>query len=151
MKLVRAAVVATIPWYAASAVFHRPAPRALRRRYRTFGNVIGRAFCGLVPGWAVIETTGRRSGLPRRVPVGGRLEDDVFWFVAGDWRHSQFIRNIQADPKVRVQVHGRWRSGKAQLVPSDDPRRRLLRLNPLNSWFVWIAAKDPMTVRVDLD
>jgi hypothetical protein len=52
---------------------------------------------------------------------------------------------------VRVRVHHRWRKGTAHLLPGDDPRRRLLRLNPANSLFIWIAGVDLLTIRVDLE
>jgi hypothetical protein len=40
--------------------------------------------------------------------------------------------------------------GTATVLPDDDARRRLWTLNPLNSLFVGIAARDPLTVRIDL-
>jgi len=32
--------------------------------------------------YAIIETTGRRTGLPRQVPVANALDGDTFWVVA---------------------------------------------------------------------
>ena len=38
---------------------------------------------GLAPrAFALLETVGRRSGLPRSTPVGNGLVGDVFWLVA---------------------------------------------------------------------
>lgn len=34
------------------------------------------------PGTAILETTGRKSGRPRRNPVTNGLDDGVFWIVA---------------------------------------------------------------------
>jgi deazaflavin-dependent oxidoreductase (nitroreductase family) len=82
-----------------------------------------------VPGFGVVETVGRRTGLPRQVPVGGRLSGDTFWLVAGIGRRANYVRNIEANPRVRVKVHGRWRSGTAHLCPDDDPRKRMLRMS----------------------
>jgi len=39
----------------------------------------------------------------------------------------------------------------ARVLDDDKPGGRLWRLNPLNSLFVLISAKEPLTVRVDLD
>jgi hypothetical protein len=36
------------------------------------------------------------------------------------------------------------------VLTDDNPRRRLLRLNPVNSAFIWMAGRDLVTVRVDL-
>ena len=133
------------------ALFERFAPRRWVRAYQRRANPLYRWWTGIAFGWAVIETTGRRTGRPRQVPVGGRLRGSTFWCVAGDGRHSAFVKNIEADPAVRLRVHGRWRTGTAHVLAEDDGRRRLLRLNPVNSLFVAIAAREPLTIRIDLD
>ncbi|MEA2320989.1 MAG: hypothetical protein QOD81_839 [Solirubrobacteraceae bacterium] len=108
---------------------------------------------GLVPrGWALLETTGRRSGLPRRVPVGDGLRDGRFWIVAEHGRHADYVRNIERDPRVRVKVRNRWHSGTARLLPDDDPRARLRWLHrPLNDTGLRAMATEPLVLRVDLD
>src|SRR4051794_16044332 len=35
-----------------------------------------------VPGWSLLETTGRKTGLKRTTPVGDGLEGSTFWIVA---------------------------------------------------------------------
>ncbi|MCW8095107.1 nitroreductase/quinone reductase family protein [Streptomyces tauricus] len=103
-----------------------------------------------LPFQTLVETTGRTSGLPRRTPVGGRLVGREFWFVSEYGEKSQYVRNIRADPKVRVRVGGRWHHGTAQLLPDDDPRARLASLPRMNSTAVRLFGKDLLTVRVDL-
>lgn len=73
------------------------------------------------------------------MPVGGRILDGAFWLVAGDGRASAFVRNIDADPRVRVRFQGRWHDGMARVVEDDDAVARALRINPVNGVFVWIA------------
>jgi deazaflavin-dependent oxidoreductase (nitroreductase family) len=143
-------VAVTVAYVVGVGLFERLAPRRWVRAYQRAANPGFRWWAGFSLGWAVIETTGRRTGLKRQVPVGGRLQGDVYWTVAGDGGRSAYVRNIEADPRVRVRVHGRWREGVAHVLPDDDARRRLLRLNPLNSAFVLIAATDPLTIRIDL-
>ncbi len=110
------------------------------------------AAAGLIPGAVVLETKGRKSGRPHRNPVGGRLEGDTFWWVSEHGRFADYVRNIQADPKVRLRIGRRWRSGTAHLMPDDDTRERLRKLRrPLNSTALRLAATERMTVRVDLD
>lgn len=99
----------------------------------------------------MIETTGRKSGQPRRTPVGGRLVDNQFWVVSEHGEHSQYVRNIKANPRVRVRVGGRWRNGTAHLLPDDDPIQRLRSLPRLNSAAVRAMGTDLLTIRVDLD
>ena len=101
---------------------------------------------------ALLETTGRTSGLPRRVPVGNGLRGDTFWIVAEHGRASDYVKNMQADPRVRVKVGRRWRAGTAVLLPDDDVRARMRTLRrPVNDAAVRIMGSDPLTVRIDLD
>ena len=65
---------------------------------RYAANPITRSAADFLPGMAVIETRGRSSGLPRRVPVGGRLEGPSFWLVSEQGRRAGYVRNIEADP-----------------------------------------------------
>jgi deazaflavin-dependent oxidoreductase (nitroreductase family) len=105
----------------------------------------------LVRGWAILETRGRKSGLPRQNPVGNGLAGDTFWIVAEHGRKAGYVRNIAADPRVRVFVAGRWRTGRAHALPDDDPLERQRSLSAFNARVVRLMGTDPMTVRIDLD
>src|SRR4051812_42339317 len=84
-------------------------------------------------GWAVLETTGRRTGRPRRVPLGDGLRGEQFWIVTEHGWSAGYVRNIQRDPRVRVKVGRGWRSGTAHILPDDDARARLRWLHrPVN-------------------
>jgi deazaflavin-dependent oxidoreductase (nitroreductase family) len=105
-----------------------------------------------LPGLVILETTGRKSGQPRRIPVGKALEGDTLWVVSEHGRRSAYVRNIEANPRVRVRVGREWRTGTAQALPDDDWRERQRRMpNRLNSGAVRLLASDPLTVRIDLD
>ena len=99
----------------------------------------------------MIETTGRKSGQPRRTAVGGRLVGNQFWMVSEHGEHSHYVHNIKADPKVSVRIGGRWRTGTAHLLPDDDPIARLGKLPALNSAVVRLMGSDLLTIRIDLD
>ena len=99
----------------------------------------------------MLETTGRKSGQPRRTAVGGRVVDNQFWMVSEHGEHSDYVYNIKANPAVRVRLNGRWRNGTAHLLPDDDPRQRLRSLPRLNSAGVRTMGTDLLTIRVDLD
>jgi deazaflavin-dependent oxidoreductase (nitroreductase family) len=113
------------------------------------------------PGDAMLETTGRRSGTPRLTPVCGGLVGDTFWLIAEGGRSADWVRNIEADARVRVKPRSRppapWRSGTAHLLPDDDPRERQRFLSRGDPWRrLCLAASaalatQPLTVRVDLD
>ena len=105
-----------------------------------------------LPGIVILETTGRRSGQPRRTPVGRALEGDTLWVVAEHGLGASYVRNIQAHPRVRVRVGRRWRSGTAHVLAGDDWRARQRRMpNRMNSAVVRLMGSEPVTVRVDLD
>ncbi|MEU3949425.1 nitroreductase/quinone reductase family protein [Streptomyces sp. NPDC029526] len=104
-----------------------------------------------MPLQTLLETTGRVSGLPRTTPVGGRRAGDAFWLVSEFGERSQYVRNIKADPRVRVRLRGRWHTGTAVLLPDDDPRARLRRLPRLNGVAVRAFGAQLLTVRIDLD
>ncbi|MEV0279296.1 nitroreductase/quinone reductase family protein [Streptomyces sp. NPDC050610] len=120
--------------------------RTITSLQRRFNPLIAR-----LPGQVVLETTGRKSGLPRRTPVGGRRVGREFWLVSEYGEKSNYVRNIQADPRVRVRLKGRWHAGTACLLPRDDARARLKSLPRFNSAAVRAFGTNLLTVRIDLD
>jgi deazaflavin-dependent oxidoreductase (nitroreductase family) len=104
-----------------------------------------------LPTQTLLETIGRKSGEPRRTPLGGKRVGDEFWFVSEFGDQSQYVRNIQANPRVRVRLRGRWHAGTAHLVPDDDSLARLRDLPAFNSFGVRTFGTNLLTVRVDLD
>jgi deazaflavin-dependent oxidoreductase (nitroreductase family) len=150
-KVIIAAITSLLTFVVGPALFERLAPRPWVIAYQRAFMALYRPLAGLVPGWAVVETNGRRTGQPRQTPVGGRLCRDTFWLVVGDRSCSQYVKNIEANPTVRVRAHGRWRTGTAHVLVHDNARHRLMTMNPVNSVFIWIAGTDLATVRIDLD
>lgn len=66
------------------------------------------------------------------------------------------MRNLEANPRVRVRVRGRWRTGTARILPDDDPRERQRRLSHrlaarINAASVRGFGTYLLTVRIDLD
>jgi deazaflavin-dependent oxidoreductase (nitroreductase family) len=122
------------------------------------------------PTYALLETTGRRSGRPRQIPVANGLQGDIFWLIAALGRQAQYVRNIEANPRVRIKARParlrdglrmRWRGGTARLMHDDDPRVRQRQLGPgrlgyrldgvLLRSLAAIARGEMLTVRIDLD
>ena len=110
--------------------------------------------------FALLETTGRRSGLPRQTPVGNGLDGDTFWVVAQHGRDADYVRNIEADPRVRVKgslSRTGWRTGTAHILDDDDPEERVRILGSGSRWrrlclqATGAVATNPLTVRIDLD
>ena len=116
---------------------------------------------GLNPlGLAILETRGRTSGKPRRVPVGNGRTGDEFWIIAEHGLRAGYVRNIQHDPRVRVRLRiglrYRWVPGWATVLLDDDPlarQRRIIRWHPLrafNAINVRVLGADLLTVHVRL-
>jgi deazaflavin-dependent oxidoreductase (nitroreductase family) len=127
-----------------------------RRVMNTFSHYLWNPVMRLVAGRfrgapALLETIGRKSGRPRRTPVGDGTRGDTFWVIAEHGRHSDWVRNLMADPRVRVKSAGRWRSGKARVMPNDDALARQRGFDRLNAQIVRLAGTDLMTVRIDLE
>jgi deazaflavin-dependent oxidoreductase (nitroreductase family) len=130
---------------------------ALKRRITTTAshylwNPIMRLVAGRFAGApALLETVGRKSGRPRHTPVGDGLRGDQFWVIAEHGTHSDWVRNLMANPRVRVKVRGRWRSGTAHVLRHDDPIARQRGLDRLNAGIVRLVGTELLTIRVDLD
>jgi len=108
---------------------------------------------GLAPkAFALLETVGRKSGLTRYTPIGNGLTGNTFWLIAAHGRQADYVRNLIARPQVRVKVAGRWRRGRAVLMPDDDVAARSRTLP-----YRWDAAigrmmgTRPLTIRIDLE
>ncbi|HET6736444.1 nitroreductase/quinone reductase family protein [Mycobacterium sp.] len=123
----------------------------LRDQITTFfqKNVANRLMRAM-PFQTLLETTGRKTAEPRRTPLGGSRVGDEFWFVSEFGEKSQYVKNIKANPNVRVRLHGRWHNGVAHLLPDDDPHARLRSLPQLNSMGVRTFGTNLLTIRVDL-
>jgi deazaflavin-dependent oxidoreductase (nitroreductase family) len=101
---------------------------------------------------ALLETTGWRSGLPRRVPIGNGMRGEVFWIVTEHGRSAHYVKNIEHDPRVRVKVGRRWYSGAATILEDEDPRRRLRELRrPVNDTLLRLVGTQQLVIRVDLE
>jgi deazaflavin-dependent oxidoreductase (nitroreductase family) len=102
--------------------------------------------------YALLETTGRRSGRPRQTPVGNGLVGDVFWVFSAHGEQSDYVLNLIAEPRVRVKVGRTWHAGTAVVLPDDDAVARS-RTSP-HQWDRAIGramASRPLTIRIDLD
>ena len=135
--------------------------RAIRRVQKYVFNPPAKLLvhAGLLPTTALLETRGRRTGKARRTPVGNGLEpgSDRFWVVAEHGAGASWVRNIEADPRVRVKIGRRWRTGTAEAMRDDDPyeRQRMLARLGLGKRITAASVRAwgtrLMTVRIDLD
>lgn len=96
-----------------------------------------------------LETTGAKSGLPRRVPLAGRADEDGVWVISQHGRRAGWAHNIAAHPEVRVRVNDQWRSGTATFEPEDDVRTRARTFGGSATALTMRAMEsDPISVRI---
>jgi deazaflavin-dependent oxidoreductase (nitroreductase family) len=108
-------------------------------------------YLGLLRHHAVLETTGRRTGRSRRTVVGiARQPDSVLWIVAEHGRRAGYVRNLAAEPTVRIHLGRRWQRGAARLVDNDNIDARLQHFTPQHINVIRRFGTELATVRVDL-
>jgi deazaflavin-dependent oxidoreductase (nitroreductase family) len=106
---------------------------------------------------ALLETIGRKSGQPRTTPVTNGLADNEFWIVTEHGSRAGYVRNIEADPRVRVKVGRRWRAGTAHFDREVTPEAALKLIvdqNPAtrrNADVIRKVHTNMRVIRVDLD
>lgn len=107
---------------------------------------------GFPTGTALLETTGRKSRRPRQVPVGNGLRGNQFWIVTEHGWYASYVKNVVANPRVRVRVGRTWFTGTAHILEDDDPYERLRWLKrPANDTMLRAVGTEHIVIRVDLD
>jgi deazaflavin-dependent oxidoreductase (nitroreductase family) len=114
-----------------------------------------------LPGYALLETKGRKTGKPRRTPVGDGRVGNQFWLVVEHVTKAGYVRNIERDQRVRLKLREglkyRWHAGTAHLLSDDDPRERQrwvashLPSSAGNARAVRLFGTQLLSIRVDLD
>jgi deazaflavin-dependent oxidoreductase (nitroreductase family) len=115
----------------------------------------------VLPGYALLETIGRKTGKARRTPVGDARVGKEFWIVAEHGMKAGYVRNIKENQRVRLKLRegfrARWHTGTAHLLWEDDPRERQrwlagqLPSSKSNAAAVRLFGTELLTVRIDLD
>jgi deazaflavin-dependent oxidoreductase (nitroreductase family) len=126
------------------------------RRERAIGRYLlnpavkGLSMLGLRTAMATeLETTGRKTGQARRVPVSAQFDDDGAWLISQHGTRSGWGRNIVDNPNVRVRQGHQWRAGVATLRPDDDVVARGRKFGRLGAKMVKALETTPVSVRVD--
>jgi deazaflavin-dependent oxidoreductase (nitroreductase family) len=114
-----------------------------------------------LPGYALLETRGRKTGKLRRTPVGDGRIGNQFWLVAEHGMNAGYVRNVERDPRVRLKLREglryRWYAGTAHLLSDDDPCERQrwlasqLPSSAGNARAVRLFGTQLLSIRIDLD
>jgi deazaflavin-dependent oxidoreductase (nitroreductase family) len=103
--------------------FSRPLELAIIRNLRRY---LERA-----PGYVLLTTRGRRTGLAREVLLPcARIGDDVV-VISTYGRRSNWVRNLCADPEVTLTCNGQVVRGRAEVVDDIERKWELVAGDPL--------------------
>ena len=75
----------------------------------------------------ILETRGRRTGKPHRVPLGWVEMDGGFYLIAPHGEASDWLRNARADSNVTLTLHGRPRPMRAEDVTDAARKEAVVR------------------------
>ena len=92
-----------------------------------------------------LATRGRTSGRVRTIEIWFATDGRRLYFLAGGRDRAHWVRNLVADPHVRVRVGGRTFDGQARVIEGEAGNpiaRRMLAAKyqgwtdgrPLSSW-----------------
>jgi deazaflavin-dependent oxidoreductase (nitroreductase family) len=80
--------------------------------------------------YCYLTTTGRHSGRPHTVEIWFGVSDDTLYIMAGGRERSDTVRNLRANPELRVRIGDTTFSGRARFPEpgseEDALARRLL-------------------------
>ena len=142
---------------AGSAWFAKVAPAVIPRLDRLLHRVSGGRILtsqALVPS-IVLTTTGRQSGLPRKVPLACVPEPDGSYVVVGSnfgrEHHPAWTANLRHDPVAEVGDGGRVIPVTARLLEGEERAEvwpRLLKVWPVYDRYVERSGRDLRVFRL---
>ena len=99
-----------------------------------------------------LVTTGRRSGEPREIQIWFAADGDTLFMLAGDQERAHWVRNVAAEPGVRVRFGDRAFAGRARSVEGeeDDPVARAALAAKYGTKWLERWLRESLPVRVDL-
>lgn len=77
--------------------------------------------------YCYLTTTGRKSGQPREIEIWFGADGGTLYLLSGGGDRSHWVRNILADPRVRVRVGEQTFAARARVVEpgtEEDTRAR---------------------------
>jgi len=113
------------PW----TVRLHPFARSLRRPQQALVAALRRGF-ERSPHWVLLETRGRKSGLPREVMLPCARTPEGVIVISTYGNRAHWLRNLRADPQLRFSARGRMHDGVAEVVDEPARRREVVERHP---------------------
>jgi deazaflavin-dependent oxidoreductase (nitroreductase family) len=77
--------------------------------------------------FAYLTTFGRRTGDPHRIEIWFAVDNGQVYLLSGGRDRSDWVRNLQANPNVSVELGTETFAGVAQVLAPDTPEDRHAR------------------------
>jgi deazaflavin-dependent oxidoreductase (nitroreductase family) len=109
-------------WFARLGRALVPLDRAVQRASRGRWSVVGRSVLPEL----LLTTTGRRSGVPRTVPLLYARDGDSWVVTASNWgqaTHPAWSANLLAQPLASISIDGRSTEVRAELADGAERER----------------------------
>ena len=84
------------------------------------------------PGWVLLTTRGRKTGLPREVLLPCERFREGLIIISTYGRRSNWIRNIEDDPTVAVTCAGWSLPARAEIIDDLETKRSLVSAHPFS-------------------
>ena len=104
-----------------------------------------------------LQTTGRTSGRPRTIEIWFATDGERIFMLAGGRDRAHWVRNLRAEPRVRLRIGGRTLDGLARVIDgeSNDPVARRMQEAKYQRWregsplSAWAAGSLPIEITLD--
>lgn len=73
-----------------------------------------------------LETIGRVSGRPHEIEIWFASDGATVWLRSGGGDRADWVRNLRANPAVRLRIGTRWCTGTAAVI-ADPVTDRIVR------------------------
>lgn len=77
--------------------------------------------------FAYLTSIGRRSGQPHRIEIWFAVEDGRLFLLSGGRERADWVRNLQANAQVAVELGGETHVGAARILQAGTPEDRRAR------------------------
>jgi deazaflavin-dependent oxidoreductase (nitroreductase family) len=89
-----------------------------------------RGYFSRAPGWVLLTTRGRKTGLPREVLLPCTRFDGTILVMSTYGERSDWMRNLRREPRVQVTQRGRVVGARAEVVEDLARKRALVTAHP---------------------
>ncbi len=84
--------------------------------------------------FAYLTTIGRRTGRPHRIEIWFAVQEGRMYLLAGGRERSDWVRNLQENPRVTVELGAEAHSGAARVLQAGSAEDQLARALLVNKY-----------------